>query len=456
MKKPVKKTERPIFIVLPIIVCFMGLSYMFFLSLGYDKVKEDVDNYVVQWEQDIAHNIFSKENPVLLKKIFEGLKAYPLSKFELISEKRRVLSWSEDKLPGGDCDPDQKIESLLTFNGLHLGKIKSCISKTKVAKSTFFSPSFLFIILITIFLLFISAFIPLYRYKKSLNAIIGILKNWPPHEDYSDFPENKDKITQEVVGLARKAISTRLNLEDVQSALKTEKEVNRIIYQVAHDIVSPSSELKEAMKGDLTRREVNEVIHSSIQRICEVSQDLLNPNSKNSYRLDQVRSTDISCITKEILRDKRVCYKDIQFKLNIKNDVRALCSPAVFKRILSNLINNSIEATPGCQGSIECSLFQEEGSHSCKIIISDKGRGIPTENMDKVFDEYFTSGKKSGNGLGLYYTNKKVKEWGGDIKLHSRVGEGTTMTITLQSRFLKNKNLSKMIPENQARTRRAL
>ena len=175
MKKPVKKTERPIFIVLPIIVCFMGLSYMFFLSLGYDKVKEDVDNYVVQWEQDIAHNIFSKENPVLLKKIFEGLKAYPLSKFELIAEKRRVLSWSEDKLPGGDCDPDQKIESLLTFNGLHLGKIKSCISKAKVAKSTFFSPSFLFIILITIFLLFISAFIPLYRYKKSLIGVRGFL-----------------------------------------------------------------------------------------------------------------------------------------------------------------------------------------------------------------------------------------------------------------------------------------
>ena len=109
--------------------------------------------------------------------------------------------------------------------------------------------------------------------------------------------------------MARKSISTRLNLEDVQSALKTEKEVNRIIYQVAHDIVSPSSELKEAMKGDLTRREVNEVIHSSIQRICEVSQDLLNPSSKNSYRLDQVRSTDISCITKEILRDRGFVIK---------------------------------------------------------------------------------------------------------------------------------------------------
>ena len=72
-------------------------------------------------------------------------------------------------------------------------------------------------------------------------------------------------------------------------------------------------------------------------------------------------------------------------------------------------------------------------NETCQIIISDNGKGIPSENISKIFDEYFTCGKRSGNGLGLFYANKKVKEWGGSIDVQSEVSQGTTINLTLRS-----------------------
>jgi signal transduction histidine kinase len=60
--------------------------------------------------------------------------------------------------------------------------------------------------------------------------------------------------------------------------------------------------------------------------------------------------------------------------------------------------------------------------------ISDTGVGIPEENMDKIFEPYFTT-KDFGSGLGLTLVYKIVKEHLGDIEIDSKVGEGTTISL---------------------------
>jgi signal transduction histidine kinase len=65
-----------------------------------------------------------------------------------------------------------------------------------------------------------------------------------------------------------------------------------------------------------------------------------------------------------------------------------------------------------------------------QIIITDSGCGIPAENLDKIFDLFYTT-KSKGTGLGLATSYKIVKEHGGDLTLQSEVGKGTTVTITL-------------------------
>ena len=64
------------------------------------------------------------------------------------------------------------------------------------------------------------------------------------------------------------------------------------------------------------------------------------------------------------------------------------------------------------------------------ISVIDNGVGIPEENLDRIFDPFFTT-KKGGTGLGLSICYNIVKSHGGDIEVKSRVGQGTTILVSL-------------------------
>ena len=74
---------KPIVIVLPAIACFVFFLYNSLLSSNYEKARGDVNKYVSQWEMDLSQNISEKTNPELIRKIFSGLKVFPLSQYEL-------------------------------------------------------------------------------------------------------------------------------------------------------------------------------------------------------------------------------------------------------------------------------------------------------------------------------------------------------------------------------------
>jgi signal transduction histidine kinase len=65
-----------------------------------------------------------------------------------------------------------------------------------------------------------------------------------------------------------------------------------------------------------------------------------------------------------------------------------------------------------------------------EIIVSDTGYGIPADRMEKIFNYYYTT-KKDGSGLGLPIAHRIIEAHGGQLKLESKLGEGTKATITL-------------------------
>jgi signal transduction histidine kinase len=105
------------------------------------------------------------------------------------------------------------------------------------------------------------------------------------------------------------------------------------------------------------------------------------------------------------------------------------------KQVFMNLILNAIQAMRE-GGSIFVStrlISRDEAGHSAQFVqveVRDTGIGIPAENLDHIFDPFFTS-KDEGSGLGLSISHQIVQEHGGFVTVESKVGVGTTFFINL-------------------------
>jgi signal transduction histidine kinase len=92
-----------------------------------------------------------------------------------------------------------------------------------------------------------------------------------------------------------------------------------------------------------------------------------------------------------------------------------------------NLLQNALDATPQ-HGSITLNVFRKE--QSLIIEIQDTGKGISKEQLEKIFNLYFTT-KANGNGMGLAITQQIISQHQGSIQVKSEVSQGTTFTLSL-------------------------
>jgi signal transduction histidine kinase len=102
------------------------------------------------------------------------------------------------------------------------------------------------------------------------------------------------------------------------------------------------------------------------------------------------------------------------------------------QQVLMNLMLNGIEAMPDTIGELSVrSQLAEDGQ--LLISVTDMGVGLPTENIDKMFDAFFTT-KAQGTGLGLVITRSIIESHGGRIWATPNSGRGATFYFTLPSR----------------------
>jgi signal transduction histidine kinase len=114
-------------------------------------------------------------------------------------------------------------------------------------------------------------------------------------------------------------------------------------------------------------------------------------------------------------------------------DVDCYTNPGAIYQILSNLLMNSVihAYDEGQNGVIH--IFCEQTPDGLKITYQDDGRGIPAENLSKLFDPFFTTRRgNGGSGLGLHLVyNLVTAGLKGDIDVQSTEGRGTVFTLTL-------------------------
>jgi len=98
------------------------------------------------------------------------------------------------------------------------------------------------------------------------------------------------------------------------------------------------------------------------------------------------------------------------------------------RSVFTNLIINGMQAMEGGGGRLRVSLEATDGH--ARVRVSDTGRGIPAENLPKIFEPYFST-KETGTGLGLAIVKKAVDEHNGRVSVESSEGGGTTFTVEI-------------------------
>jgi signal transduction histidine kinase len=122
--------------------------------------------------------------------------------------------------------------------------------------------------------------------------------------------------------------------------------------------------------------------------------------------------------------------------ISIRKEVEKImvaADPDQLKQVFWNLGLNAIQAMPSggrLMLAIRCDVV-EDGSEWAVVEFTDTGRGIPLEEVDRIFDPFYTT-RANGTGLGLAITRKIVDHLGGRIEVSSREGKGTTFRVFLK------------------------
>lgn len=149
-------------------------------------------------------------------------------------------------------------------------------------------------------------------------------------------------------------------------------------------------------------------------------------SKQEGQQLDVVAAVEDALLLLNHVLVKGKCSMDFQ---KPESDIRIFGSSGRLEQIVTNLVNNAVEASYPNGGPISVCLSQ--GTGSVELRVSDSGAGILPENLSKIFDPMFsTKPFGSSTGLGLTIVHDiVVGEFGGSIDVDSVAGRGTTFTI---------------------------
>lgn len=214
-------------------------------------------------------------------------------------------------------------------------------------------------------------------------------------------------------------------------------ELGRISAGVVHELNAPLSVIISASQMIMRESGVPEIVQEMIarisseaQRLSQLTKGLLNFSSHD----ETVGEVDLNLTVDFILNflNFEAARRGVSVLKQFDHTLPVLRLDAnMLKQILLNIIMNALQAMEHAGGKLLVETIPAGCDNVC-FVITDTGPGIPPEAIKLIFDRYFTTKKPGeGTGLGLFVTKELVERLGGEIKVRSRAGAGTTFTVTL-------------------------
>jgi two-component system, NtrC family, sensor kinase len=183
----------------------------------------------------------------------------------------------------------------------------------------------------------------------------------------------------------------------------------------------------EVVKIMKVLEEINHNNRMACDRIIDIIRSL-----KNFARTDQAERMKVN-IHDGLDSTLTLVHHQLKNRIQIVKEYGDLpeieCYPNQLNQVFMNLLVNAEQAMPE-KGTLTIKTFRD--GDSAKVMISDTGIGIPKGNLARIFDPGFTTkGVGVGTGLGLSICHKIIQDHRGKIDVESKVGKGTTFTLTL-------------------------
>jgi len=203
---------------------------------------------------------------------------------------------------------------------------------------------------------------------------------------------------------------------------------------VAHETKNPlnairiaTAYLKNNFQGDILVEFLG-IIEQEVTRLNDISSNFLGFSKPPPLLLKPCNINAIVESTVDLIRQEATARNIELVLLKDENIPVISCDFSRIKQAVLNLLINAMDAS---RAGDTISISTEASKDVLRIVVRDTGTGISEEEVGRIFKPFYTT-KTRGSGLGLSIVERIVKEHGGEIEVESRVGEGTTFSITLK------------------------
>ena len=217
--------------------------------------------------------------------------------------------------------------------------------------------------------------------------------------------------------------------------------LRRLTSSIAHEIKNPLTGISAGvqylgrkLESGATEEETVDFILTEINRLSRIVDDLYSVSKPPTLifvetRVAEVIKKSLLCLGEELLK------KEIQTDVTLEEGIPPTkADPDRLQQVFINIIKNAIEAS-ATGGKLEVSM--ERSGFTIVVEVRDEGCGIPSDEIDKIF-EPFHSSKSGGTGLGLYLSRNIVERHRGTIEVSPGKDRGTVFRINLPIRDARN------------------